>query len=145
VICFLAAASMKMAVYWVVTPSSPAQVYRRFRVPAAIIIALMMQAASSSETSVNHQPIRRYFPLDILILASSNPAMLMLVFWVMTSCLVGGFVGRSRLYCQGELKTKAIRSSETSVTIYKATQRHTQKKTVDIKYYIRILCCIILL
>jgi hypothetical protein len=40
---------MKMAVFWVVAPCSLVEVYRRF-------IALMMEAASTSETSVNfHQ------------------------------------------------------------------------------------------
>jgi hypothetical protein len=40
---------MKMVVFWVVAPCSLAEVYRRFRGA----IALMMEAASTSETSVN--------------------------------------------------------------------------------------------
>jgi hypothetical protein len=40
----------KMAVFWVVAPCSLVEVYRRFRDWA---IALMMEAASTSETSVN--------------------------------------------------------------------------------------------
>jgi hypothetical protein len=42
----LTAANMKLAVFCVVTPCSLVEVYRRF-------IALMMKAASTSETSVN--------------------------------------------------------------------------------------------
>jgi hypothetical protein len=51
---------MKMAVFWVVAPCSLVEVYRRFRV-----IALMMQAVSTSETSVNfYQTTQRYNPED---------------------------------------------------------------------------------
>jgi hypothetical protein len=44
----LMAVSMKMAVFWVVALGSLVEVYRRFRGAA-----LMMVAASASETSVN--------------------------------------------------------------------------------------------
>jgi hypothetical protein len=40
---------MKMAVFWVVAPCSVVEVYRRFR----SAIALMIEAASISETSIN--------------------------------------------------------------------------------------------
>jgi hypothetical protein len=57
----LTAASMKMAVFWVVAPCSLVEVYRRFRGACWVLIALMMEAASSSETSVNfYQTTRRY-------------------------------------------------------------------------------------
>jgi hypothetical protein len=47
-----------MAVFWVVVPYSLIEVYRRF-------IALMMEAVSTSETSVNfYQTTRRYNPED---------------------------------------------------------------------------------
>jgi hypothetical protein len=49
---------MKMAVFWVAAPCILVEVYRRFR---DIVIALMMEAASTSETSVNfYQITRRY-------------------------------------------------------------------------------------
>jgi hypothetical protein len=57
-----------MAAFWVVAPCSLVEVYRRFRSPCClhnqsdgILIALMMDAASTSETSVNfYQNTRRY-------------------------------------------------------------------------------------
>jgi hypothetical protein len=49
---------MKIAVFWVVALCSLVEVYRRFRA-----IALMMEAASTSETSTNfYQTIRRNNP-----------------------------------------------------------------------------------
>jgi hypothetical protein len=57
----LTAASMKMAVFWVVAPCGLVGVYRRFR----SAIALMIEAASTSETSVNFsQTTRRNNPED---------------------------------------------------------------------------------
>jgi hypothetical protein len=54
---------LKMAVFWVVAPCNLVAVY-----PGSIIRAmttLMMEAASTSETSVNfYQTIRRYNPVD---------------------------------------------------------------------------------
>jgi hypothetical protein len=47
-----------MAVFWVVAPHSLVEVYQRF-------IALMMEAARTSETLVNfYQTTRRYNPED---------------------------------------------------------------------------------
>jgi hypothetical protein len=55
---------MKMAVFWVVAPCSLVEVYRRFEGTCSII-ALMIQAASTSETSVNfYQTTRLYKPED---------------------------------------------------------------------------------
>jgi hypothetical protein len=52
---------MKMAVFWVVEPCSLVEVYRRYRGA----IALIMEAASTSETSLNfYQTTRRYNPKD---------------------------------------------------------------------------------
>jgi hypothetical protein len=49
---------MGMAVFWVVAPCSLVEVYRRF-------IALMVEAASTSDTSVNvYQTTRRNIPED---------------------------------------------------------------------------------
>jgi hypothetical protein len=49
---------MTMAVFWDVTPCSLLEVYRRF-------IALTMDAAGTSETSVNfYRTTRRYNPED---------------------------------------------------------------------------------
>jgi hypothetical protein len=49
---------MKMAVFWVVAPCSLVEVHRR-----TLLIALMMEAASTTETSVNfYQTTRRYNP-----------------------------------------------------------------------------------
>jgi hypothetical protein len=58
-----------MAVLWVVGPRSLVEVYRRFRVLAASItsamIALMMEAARTSETLVNfYRTTRRCNPED---------------------------------------------------------------------------------
>jgi hypothetical protein len=58
--------------------------------------------------------------------------MLILVFWVVTVCdLLGGykrFGGKNRLHLQGEGKEReAIRSSKTSVTIYKITWCHNSE------------------
>jgi hypothetical protein len=66
---------LKMAVFWVVAPCRLVEVYRRFRDASCLyhqgddrpasIIALMMEAASTSETSVNfYQTTRRYNPED---------------------------------------------------------------------------------
>jgi hypothetical protein len=50
-----------MAVFWVVAPYSLVGVYQRFRG----LIALMMEAARTSETLVNfYQTTRRYNPED---------------------------------------------------------------------------------
>jgi hypothetical protein len=59
-----------MAVFWVVAPCILVEVDRRFRDVRClhhqvIIIALMIEAASTSETSVNfYQATRRYNPED---------------------------------------------------------------------------------
>jgi hypothetical protein len=56
----LTAASMKMAVFWVVAPCSLVEVYRRFE-----LIAQMMEAAWTSETPVNvYQTTQRNNPED---------------------------------------------------------------------------------
>jgi hypothetical protein len=69
----LTAVSTKMVVFWVVATCSLVEVYQRFRGPCclhnqgAIIraIALMMEAARTSETLVNfYQTTRRYNPED---------------------------------------------------------------------------------
>jgi hypothetical protein len=49
----LAAVSLKVVVFWVVVPCSLVEVYRRFKGACCLLIALMMEAASTSETSVN--------------------------------------------------------------------------------------------
>jgi hypothetical protein len=60
----LTAVSTKMAVFWVVAPCSVVGVYQRFRGPCCLI-ALMMEAARTSETLVNfYQTTRRYNPED---------------------------------------------------------------------------------
>jgi hypothetical protein len=61
----LMAARMKMAVFWVVVPCSLVEVYR-FRGPCCLhLIALMMKAASTSETLVNiYQTTWCYNPED---------------------------------------------------------------------------------
>jgi hypothetical protein len=52
---------MKMTVFWDLAPCSLVEVYRRF----SAIVALMMEAASTSETSVNfYQTARRNNPED---------------------------------------------------------------------------------
>jgi hypothetical protein len=56
---------MKMAVFWDVAPCSLVEVYRRFRGPCSIIRALMMEAATTSETLENfYQTTHRYNPED---------------------------------------------------------------------------------
>jgi hypothetical protein len=53
-----------MAVFWDVAPCSLVEVYQRFRGPC-LGIALMMEAARTSETLVNfYQITRRYNPED---------------------------------------------------------------------------------
>jgi hypothetical protein len=54
-------------VLWDVAPCNLVEIYRRFRGVAA----LMMEAASTAETSVNlYQTTRHYIPEDIFILAA---------------------------------------------------------------------------
>jgi hypothetical protein len=56
-----------MAVFWIVAPCSLVEVYRRFRGPCCLHhqVALMMEAASTSEMSVNfYQTTRRCNPED---------------------------------------------------------------------------------
>jgi hypothetical protein len=50
---------MEMTLFWVIAPGSLVEVYRRFRVLAASIIVLMMEAASTSETSVHFYHTKR--------------------------------------------------------------------------------------
>jgi hypothetical protein len=64
--------SLLMAVFWVVPPCSLVDVYKRFRGSCCLhhqgdglLIALMMEAARTSETLVNiYQTTRRYNPED---------------------------------------------------------------------------------
>jgi hypothetical protein len=61
--------SMKIAVFWVVAPYSLVEVYQRFRGTCCLhhqaLIALMMEAASTSETSVNfYKTTWHYNPED---------------------------------------------------------------------------------
>jgi hypothetical protein len=61
----LTAARMKMAVFWVVVPCSLVEVYQRVRGNA--LVALMVEAASTSETLLNfYQTSPRYNPEDSL-------------------------------------------------------------------------------
>jgi hypothetical protein len=66
----LTAASMKIAVFWVEALCSLVEIYQRFKgryllPPSSPIIALMTEAASSSETFENfYQTTRRYNPKD---------------------------------------------------------------------------------
>jgi hypothetical protein len=56
----LTAASMKMPVFWVVAPCNLVEVYQRFRGTFCLhlqVIALMMEAVSTSETLVNFYQI----------------------------------------------------------------------------------------
>jgi hypothetical protein len=58
---------MKMTVFWVVAPCSLFEIYRRFR-GAYCLIALMMEALSTSETSVSfYATAQRNNPEDIII------------------------------------------------------------------------------
>jgi hypothetical protein len=75
-----AAKQMKMAAFCVVAPCSLVEVYRRFRGTCCLhhqVIALMMEAASTSEMSVNfYRTAQRYNPEVIFTLAAmrtSNP------------------------------------------------------------------------
>jgi hypothetical protein len=54
----------RLYIFWVVAPCSLVEVYQRFRGPW-VLIALMMEAARTSETLVNfYQTTRRYNPED---------------------------------------------------------------------------------
>jgi hypothetical protein len=65
---------MKMTVFWVIALCSQAEVYRSFR--GILAIALMMEAARTSETSVNfHQTTWRYNP-ELTAMRTSNPTKL---------------------------------------------------------------------
>jgi hypothetical protein len=56
---------MMMTVFWDVTPFRLVEVYIRFRGASCIHHALMMEAASTSETSVNfYQTTRLNIPED---------------------------------------------------------------------------------
>jgi hypothetical protein len=60
----LTAASMKMAVFWDVAPCSLVEVmFQRYLLPPSSI-ALMMDAANTSETLVNYQTTRCNIPED---------------------------------------------------------------------------------
>jgi hypothetical protein len=68
------AASMKMAVFWVVAPRSLAEIYRHFR-DTCCLITQMMEAASTSDMSSNfYQTIWRYNTEDNNLLAASLEA-----------------------------------------------------------------------
>jgi hypothetical protein len=74
---------MKMTVFGVVAPCSLVEVYRRLLAPSSgrSLIALMMEAASTSEMSVNfYQTTRRNNPEDksfsLLSFLSSNISIL---------------------------------------------------------------------
>jgi hypothetical protein len=61
----LTAVSTKMAVFWIVAPSSVVEVYRRFRGPCCLYHQGIMEAAGTSEMSVNfYHPTRRNNPED---------------------------------------------------------------------------------
>jgi hypothetical protein len=58
-------AETKMAVFWVVAPCSLVEGYRRFKNACCLLIALMLEAARTSETLVNfYQTTRRCNPED---------------------------------------------------------------------------------
>jgi hypothetical protein len=63
----LTAASVKIAVFWIVAPCSLVEVCRRFRGVCCLIrpITVVMEAADTSETSVNfYRTTRRNNPED---------------------------------------------------------------------------------
>jgi hypothetical protein len=60
-------AKIKTTVFWDVAPCCLVEIYRRLEVLVASVISAMMEAASSSETSVNfYQTTRRNIPEDHL-------------------------------------------------------------------------------
>jgi hypothetical protein len=66
-----------MAVFWVVMPYSPVEVYRRFRGTCYRIIALTMEAESTSEISAHfYHTTRRNDPLTAVRTSNSAPIML---------------------------------------------------------------------
>jgi hypothetical protein len=73
----LTAVSTKMAVFWVLVPCSLVEVHQRFRGACCLrnqgIIALMMEAARTSETLVNfYQTTWRCNPEDSHLLLSQG-------------------------------------------------------------------------
>jgi hypothetical protein len=61
----LTAASIKLTVFWDVAPCSPVETDRRFRGAYCLWAALMMEAVSTSETSVNfYETTRSNIPED---------------------------------------------------------------------------------
>jgi hypothetical protein len=66
-----------MAVFWIVAPCSLVEVYQHFRGPCCLhdqdLIALMMEAARTSETLVNYQTTRHYNPEDSHLCISEIP------------------------------------------------------------------------
>jgi hypothetical protein len=71
---------MKMVIFWVVAPCSLEEVYRHFRGACCHmrLLARIMEAVSTSETSVNfYQTIRRNNPED------SHLDRVQLVYWML--------------------------------------------------------------
>jgi hypothetical protein len=70
---------MKIAVFWVVAPCRSLPTFQRCLMPPSTgrrVIALMMGAASTSETSVNfYQTIRRKNPVDSHLMTNVDPAL----------------------------------------------------------------------
>jgi hypothetical protein len=111
------AASMKRAVFWVVAPCSLVEVQGH---------ALMMEAARTSESSVDFYQITRcYNPeashlhkwflvgFQVLTAASMKRA----VFWVVAPCSLVEVQGHA-------LMLEAARTSESSVDFYQTTRRY---------------------
>jgi hypothetical protein len=68
---FVNSVEKKINVFWDVAPRSLVEFYQRFIGACWMIIALMMEAASTTETSVNfYQTTRRSISEDIFILAA---------------------------------------------------------------------------
>jgi hypothetical protein len=93
--------STKMAVFWDVAPCSLVEIYQRFRGHRSRAIALMMEAASTSETLVNfYQTTRRHIQEDSHLHVPIYMYVCIFIYWTKETEKQGVYLEKIKLCLQ---------------------------------------------